>query len=527
MSLLVDLQIVPNRILEAVKARILANRAKLKKDQQVAQLKAPTRPRVQRARFTADSLTYRRPEPAAVGSNGYPVAGFWLGRDIEAGNLLIRPLDFSSNQEIIIKQHSESPILESTKTQSYQFSGDCSIGGVEFSRSWINYFKDQDDILLWFPIGGRVCLASYIETGIAYSFSGTYSLSASWDVIEGEGCNVSQGGASISPRYAQSRTLSESANGSVGNHGSYKVVKAWVIWPNGIKEVDVPSEFEDRISKYVFGYDQASAYLDSPASPLTGVESGGSNVDGVSSPADFSCPYQGLTPTSTVLLNSSWPDRTLAIGSRTETLTLEALPAKIGTNELGAPYCELSGGFVGTFTNSYSNMYEAGMAPRVSIDLPENALKRYYYDDGKDRLIYFGSYNTSIRGAGATYVLTNPSVDISSNTTVTPSYIKETFFAEAATPQVSLGEERGEDGFQFDAIRRLVYPGAEQEADFKSKNRTSFVKWPEDQAWQEYNFSFQACWDWGLPSYCRQQLLALGFTPEDLTPSEPEPDAAE
>jgi hypothetical protein len=24
------------------------------------------------------------------------------------------------------------------------------------------------------------------------------------------------------------------------------------------------------------------------------------------------------------------------------------------------------------------------------------------------------------------------------------------------------------------------------------------------------------CWDWGQPAYCRQQLLALGFAPDDL-----------
>lgn len=66
MSLLVDLQVVPDRILETVKARILANRARL---QQQAELKGPTRPRVQRARFNASATTYRRPEPSAQGGD--------------------------------------------------------------------------------------------------------------------------------------------------------------------------------------------------------------------------------------------------------------------------------------------------------------------------------------------------------------------------------------------------------------------------------------------------------------------------
>lgn len=66
MSLLVDLQVVPDRILETVKARILANRARL---QQQAELKGPTRPRVQRVRFNASATTYRRPEPSAQGGD--------------------------------------------------------------------------------------------------------------------------------------------------------------------------------------------------------------------------------------------------------------------------------------------------------------------------------------------------------------------------------------------------------------------------------------------------------------------------
>lgn len=68
MSLLVDVQLVPNRILEAVKARILANRRKQKDQEQVARLRGPTRPRVQRTRFGSTAIDYRRPEPAAQGS---------------------------------------------------------------------------------------------------------------------------------------------------------------------------------------------------------------------------------------------------------------------------------------------------------------------------------------------------------------------------------------------------------------------------------------------------------------------------
>lgn len=79
MSLLVDLQLVPNRILEVVKARILANRAKLTSQQQMAALvKGATRPRPQRQKFNAKAIDYRRPEPAAIRGGTSQIAGFTI-----------------------------------------------------------------------------------------------------------------------------------------------------------------------------------------------------------------------------------------------------------------------------------------------------------------------------------------------------------------------------------------------------------------------------------------------------------------
>lgn len=79
MALLVDLQIVPDKIFEAVKARILRNRARWLERQRVAQVRGPSRPRVQRTRFNASATTYRRPEPAATPSGqGLELGHFWL-----------------------------------------------------------------------------------------------------------------------------------------------------------------------------------------------------------------------------------------------------------------------------------------------------------------------------------------------------------------------------------------------------------------------------------------------------------------
>lgn len=81
MSLLVDLQLVPNRILEVVKARILANRARMGAGP--AKVKGPTRPRVQRQRFNASATAYRRPEPSA--QDNLLDYCYWVMRDWRSG----------------------------------------------------------------------------------------------------------------------------------------------------------------------------------------------------------------------------------------------------------------------------------------------------------------------------------------------------------------------------------------------------------------------------------------------------------
>lgn len=72
MTLNVNLEDVPWEILEAVKARIMANRRKL--EQEESNTRESLRPRPQYAKFGATSRSYRRPEPAVpalAGGNGW------------------------------------------------------------------------------------------------------------------------------------------------------------------------------------------------------------------------------------------------------------------------------------------------------------------------------------------------------------------------------------------------------------------------------------------------------------------------
>jgi hypothetical protein len=78
MATLVDIQLVPDRILQAVKQRILANRARFQRSQELAAAsRGMTRPRVQRQRHNASAEAYRRPEPAAVRQDTITMSGVW------------------------------------------------------------------------------------------------------------------------------------------------------------------------------------------------------------------------------------------------------------------------------------------------------------------------------------------------------------------------------------------------------------------------------------------------------------------
>lgn len=75
MTLNIDLEDVPDAILEAVKARILANRRRLLDQQEQQQQPAALQPKPQFRKFGADSRTWKRPQPAAVSSGQQTVIG--------------------------------------------------------------------------------------------------------------------------------------------------------------------------------------------------------------------------------------------------------------------------------------------------------------------------------------------------------------------------------------------------------------------------------------------------------------------
>ena len=66
-------------------------------------------------------------------------------------------------------------------------------------------------------------------------------------------------------------------------------------------------------------------------------------------------------------------------------------------------------------------------------------------------------------------------------------------------------------------ISQLEHPEAWKKAG-KSKFLSTAPESPYDAPGERFNMSPTFFWDWGQPAYCREQLLALGFTTADLVP---------
>ena len=86
MAVLIDVKEVPWRILEEVKARILANREAMKRRRAAGDVRGMTRPRPQQRRLGATMTTYRRPEPCPLQFGNEGTTGFaWVLNPEHAG----------------------------------------------------------------------------------------------------------------------------------------------------------------------------------------------------------------------------------------------------------------------------------------------------------------------------------------------------------------------------------------------------------------------------------------------------------
>jgi len=93
----------------------------------------------------------------------------------------------------------------------------------------------------------------------------------------------------------------------------------------------------------------------------------------------------------------------------------------------------------------------------------------------------------------------------------TGAQIVETYFSSINVPGYSLKiryDEQAEDKAYFDVVLPITYPLSGETTTLKKIVRRATT----------YDNNLRYYWDWNNPSYCQQQLLALGFSAQDLRP---------
>lgn len=438
---------------------------------------------------------------------GLPVAGFWIGSS--GDTVYLRPRTFSKDEEVTFVKHALSFTPPSERNEQVTEEGDCNDGNYTWTQSWTVYFNDRDDILLWFPLGAERCLAVYAETGINYSFSGTTTISEQWSRVEGQTCDLETPGQ-LKTVYAQNRSKTLSKNYSVASSPGYNTVKAWVVSNTKIKQIIPTQALQEYMLQFLLRYDLATASTFGDSGYNVNEQYDSDPFLGNEEDEAFPC----TDPPNQEEADYYYPSTTISPEVGTETVTCTPLEAEVGTDQFGNPACIKVGGFISSTTQSYTGVGGGIGASTGSIDPAKD-----YYGVDRDRITYLGCYNVFIRGPGATYILKNP--DTVTSPGQSPSSIKEEFFDQVPIPKTSLGLEYQSTNnvttsFRFDIISALFYPGYTQ-IPGKRENPQSRIGYPyNDEDFQNYNFTFNACWDWGLSSYCIYQFFLMGFDVQDL-----------
>lgn len=428
---------------------------------------------------------------------GFPVAAFWVGTDPATNEILLRPVNPIEGTGEIKIDRTPLSIPQSTYTQT--------VVNDDYSRTWTrsfsNYQSKSDSLLLSFPISGTKCVVAYAETGISYVFTGTRTESLTRTVVSGSDC-------SDNTRYAAEDTITISSTWGSSKVDQIGSVRTWLVTANEIIPIATPSTFEDQVLEFVTRYDTADISTSISSSVDVSIDIP------PSSDLDEIVTAGTLDPSSLVLEPLVPPDlgpvpTTISIEQSTQTFTVAFLKGNV-LDDNNNPVC------VAGFTSGETVDRTGFGGAATAVDNAAPSID--YYGAEHDPLIYYGCYNTSIRGPGATYVLANPEVEVSSVPEQrTPLQIKAQFFLDDPVPYVSLGLNYStESKFRFDYITTLFYPGSGPVPANSYRNQARTFSVPTDIDFLAGNFSISACWDWNNPKYSRQLLLDLGFTEEDF-----------
>jgi hypothetical protein len=193
-TLNVNLEDVPWEILEAVKARIMANRRKL--EQEESNTRESLRPRPQYAKFGATSRSYRRPEPAAVAQHSKKELVIYWPQDppglgiTTPGKRIVTPVyGDQTSAEFVYDTELFGPVNSLRTSQPVQWIFDVGSLGIGTGNYTLEFYGRVDDncqvdILMGEPSDGNRASTRLVQTRRNFLTINDFQVTGSEDAID-------------------------------------------------------------------------------------------------------------------------------------------------------------------------------------------------------------------------------------------------------------------------------------------------------------------------------------------------------
>jgi hypothetical protein len=273
-----------------------------------------------------------------------------------------------------------------------------------------------------------------------------------------------------------------------------------------LREISVPSTLSEKLGQFVV--DHSASTLSTTTTTTPGYSDFDEYGFNGSTDGSYTLPCNpGVPPLSNT------PSYSGANYSYSRSTVFDVVESSQGAGGFTPGY------FIGTYTVSSGTSVATALSYNDTDVTNYSGLSSYE----KVPVTKFNSYDGMLFSPGIYYVLDHPELSVSG--TLTPEAVKLLYLQELSPKKVSLDmiyvsvEDPPTDYLRFDYYKAdtLPYDYDLSGVTPKANNKAKFID--KNYAVEDgHTFYFVGCWDCGRPAYCREQLLSLGFTEEDLTP---------
>lgn len=463
MSLLIDVREVPWRILEMVQARILANRESKARRQQASDVRKHTRPRPQQRRMGATMSTYREPEPVPLVLDDLDkiAVAVWSSDVTIAGTNETTTYRISNAAKTgAVELSLTTPLMrDNTPTITNVFEGD--FFGYDGTATF-TYTAHSDgsrrttDYFGFLPVGnGSIVFVAIQRTALTRGEYSNYQRREATSRINQYGLRLRK---TVTTEITSASYYVEESN----------TVRCALVTRAGVREIQPSAAILAGIQA---SYPPTSGWDSYEGTTVANIGDNGMTiledveVDGGTGVILDQVTLNTMTPYTT-----SYPYKQPPAGKRG--YPLQGLARHYGMGDL-------------TTSNHGSTRYwtpaEFGqLRPFGGVD--------YGTDDYAANLRNYQQFRT-------TFLAGTPAPTSYLDACLTPGSCPVEFETFFRTRQAPVDIFTAMDPALFRPVSRRV-----STPPLQSGEHLAFV------------------WDWGQPAFCRQQLLALGFTEADLTP---------